>query len=107
IWAGLTGTAMFLPLISQSLIKQTETLSFYGWISVLYLALLSTVLGYSIFYTLVSRGAVSRLSIQLYLIPIVSVVGGIVLLQESVSIFMLFGGGLMLLAISLATRKRN
>jgi len=107
IWAGLTGTAMLLPLISQSLIKQTETLSFYGWLSVLYLALLSTVLGYSIFYTLVSRGAVSRLSIQLYLIPIVSVVGGIVLLQESVSIFMLFGGGLMLLAISLATRKRN
>jgi drug/metabolite transporter (DMT)-like permease len=107
MWAGLAGTAMLLPLISQSLIRQTEALSFYGWVSVLYLALLSTVLGYSVFYTLVSRGAVSRLSIQLYLIPIVSVIGGIVLLQESVSIFMILGGGIMLLAIALATRRKN
>ncbi len=107
IWAGLVGTAMLLPLISQSLVRQAEALSFYGWVSVLYLALLSTVLGYSIFYTLVSRGTVSRLSIQLYLIPIVSVVGGAVLLQESVSTFMILGGGMMLLAIALATKKKN
>ncbi len=107
IWAGLTGTVMLLPLISQSLIKQTEALSFYGWVSVLYLALLSTVLGYSVFYTLVSRGAVSRLSIQLYLIPIVSVIGGIVLLQEAVTISMIAGGGMMLLAIALATKTRR
>jgi len=107
IYAGLTGTVMLLPLVSQSLIQQTEALSLNGWFSVLYLALLSTVLGYSIFYTLVSRGALSRLSIQLYLIPIVSVIGGILILQESLSISMIAGGGIMLLAIGLATRTRR
>jgi drug/metabolite transporter (DMT)-like permease len=106
IYAGLMGTIMLLPLVSKSLILQTEVLSFYGWFSVLYLALLSTVLGYSIFYTLVSRGALSRLSIQLYLIPIVSVIGGILILQESLSISIIAGGGIMLLAIALATRTR-
>jgi drug/metabolite transporter (DMT)-like permease len=107
IWAGLTGTVMLLPLVSESLIKQTEALSLYGWISVLYLALLSTVLGYSMFYTLVSRGAVSRLSIQLYLIPIVSVIGGILFLQESLTIASIVGGGVMLVAIALATKTKS
>jgi drug/metabolite transporter (DMT)-like permease len=77
ILAGVTGTVMLLPLISGSFFGQVASLSTYGWASVLYLSLLSTVLGYSIYYTLVSRGALSKLSIQLYLIPIISVVGGI------------------------------
>jgi len=105
IWAGLIGTAMLVPLISGSLIQQVESLSPLGWASVLYLSLLSTVLGYSVFYTLVSRGAVSKLSIQLYLIPIISVVGGVILLGESLSIVTIAGGGLMLVAIALATRS--
>jgi drug/metabolite transporter (DMT)-like permease len=100
IMAGLLGTAMMLPLLSESLVVQAEALSFYGWVSVLYLALLSTVFGYLLFYTLVSRGAVSRLSIQLYLVPVVSVVGGAVLLNEPLTIPLLLGGGMMLAAVA-------
>ncbi len=107
IWAGLAGTAMLAPLVSSSLIKQVDALSPVGWVSVLYLSLLSTVVGYSIFYTLVSRGAVSRLSIQLYLIPIISVIGGVLLLQESLTIFTIVGGGVTLLAIAVATKAKN
>ena len=107
MWAGLMGTAMLVPLISTSLVQQVESLSLLGWVSVLYLSLLSTVLGYSIFYTLVSRGAVSKLSIQLYLIPIVSVIGGVVILGESLSISTVIGGVMMLVAIALATRTKS
>jgi drug/metabolite transporter (DMT)-like permease len=107
IWAGVIGTAMLLPLISSSFVTQVETLSLGGWESVLYLSLLSTVLGYSMFFTLVSRGAVSKLSIQLYLIPIVSVIGGVLLLQEKVTLLTLAGGAVMLVAIALATKVRN
>jgi drug/metabolite transporter (DMT)-like permease len=83
IWAGLTGTIMLLPLLSPSFITEAAALSGTGWFSILYLSLLSTVVGYLLFYMLVSRGAVSRLSIQLYLIPVISVAGGVLLLQES------------------------
>ncbi len=108
IWACLLGTAMMIPLFSGSLIAQVENLSVNGWISVLYLSVLSTVFGYLLFYTLVSRGAVTRLSVQLYLAPVVSVVGGAILLNEGVSIFTVAGGGLLLLAVALVTgiRKR-
>ena len=102
-WSGLIGTAMMLPLLSQNLVSQLSALSSIGWASVLYLSVLSTVLGYLLFFTLVSRGAVSRLSIQLFLAPIVSVTGGAVLLGEPVTAFTLVGGGMMLVAVALAT----
>jgi drug/metabolite transporter (DMT)-like permease len=105
IIAGLVGTGMMLPLLSQSLVTQASSLSFYGWASVFYLALLSTVFGYLMFYAMVSRGAVTRLSIQLYLIPVVSVVGGALLLNEPLTLPILVGGGMMLTAVAVSTRK--
>jgi drug/metabolite transporter (DMT)-like permease len=105
IMAGLVGTVMLLPFLSESFISQASTLSFYGWVSVLYLSLLSTVFGYLLFYTLVSHGAVSRLSIQLYLIPVVSVIGGALLLNETLTLPVLVGGGLMLSAVAISTWK--
>ena len=105
ILAGLVGTAMMLPLLSGSFVSQTEALSFDGWVGVVFLALLSTVLGYLMFYTLVSRGAVTRLAIQLYLIPVISVIGGALLLTEAVTPAILIGGGLMLFAVGITTWK--
>jgi len=105
IMAGLIGTAMMLPLLSQSFFAQAAALSSLGWASVLYLSLLSTVFGYLMFYALVSRGAVTRLSIQLYLIPVVSVIGGALLLSEPVTLSVAVGGGMMLAAVAIATWK--
>ena len=105
IMAGLVGTAMMLPLLSQSFFVQASALSTVGWVSVLYLSLLSTVFGYLMFYALVSRGAVTRLSIQLYLIPVVSVVGGALLLSEPITFSIAVGGGMMLVAVAIATWK--
>ena len=104
IWAGVLGTAMMLPLLSTSFISQVESMPLNGWISVLYLSILSTVLGYTLFYTLIRNKAVSTISIQLYLAPIVSVVGGVMLLGESVTTFTVIGGALMLAAVALATK---
>jgi drug/metabolite transporter (DMT)-like permease len=105
IRAGTIGTLMLLPLISQNFVAQVEALPPIGWAAVLYLSILSTVLGYCMFYVLVSRGAVSRLSIQLYLIPIIAVIGGAVLLGQPITIFTIAGGATLLAAIALATRR--
>jgi len=105
IMAGLVGTAMMIPLLTPSFFTQASALSFTGWASVLYLSLLSTVFGYLMFYALVSRGAVTRLSIQLYLIPVVSVVGGALLLNEALTTSVVVGGGMMLVAVAISTWK--
>jgi len=105
VWSSLVGTAFVLPLSTRSLVQQAAALSLNGWISVLYLSLLSTVLANSIYFVLVGRQPVSRLSVQLYLVPLVSVVGGIVLLGESLNAFSVAGGAVLLLAVTLTTRR--
>ncbi|MDA4121044.1 MAG: DMT family transporter [Thaumarchaeota archaeon] len=102
-WAAFLGTAILLPLLSASLVQQAASLSAGGWASVLYLAVLSTVVANLIFFTLVSRQQVSRLGIQLYLVPVVSAVGGVLILGEGLGVSTVVGGGLLLLAIGLAT----
>lgn len=107
IWAGILGTMMLLPLLSRSFFVQVATLPMDGWLAILYLSILSTVAGYMLFYTLVNRGAVSRLSVQLYLIPVVGVAGGVLFLGESVTVFTIAGGFMMLVAVAISTMKRN
>jgi drug/metabolite transporter (DMT)-like permease len=106
-WAAFLGTAILVPLLSQSLVQQAETLSLVGWASVLYLAILSTVVANMVFFTLVSRQAVSRLGVQLYLVPVVSAVGGVLILGESPAWATIVGGGVLLLAVGLATTVKH
>jgi drug/metabolite transporter (DMT)-like permease len=107
IRSGTIGTVMLLPLLSTSFVSQVAALNTTGWEAVLYLSIVSTVLGYCLFYTLIGRGAVSRLSIQLYLVPIVAVVGGAVLLGQPVTPYTIVGGATLLIAIALATRAQG
>ncbi len=96
---------MLVPLLSGNFVTQVVSLSFYGWVGVVYLSILSTVFGYLMFYALVSRGAVTRLAIQLYLIPVVSIIGGALLLTEAITPAIVIGGGLMLVAVGMTTWK--
>jgi drug/metabolite transporter (DMT)-like permease len=107
IWACLAGTLMLLPLLSPDFVVQVSRLSFAGWSSIIYLSLLSSVVGYLLFYSLVNRGAVSRLSVQLYLSPIISVIAGVVLLHEGLNIYTVIGGTILLLSITLATMNKK
>jgi len=49
----------------------------------------------------------SRLSVQLYLIPVVSLVGGILLLGESLTVSTIVGAILLLSATTLVTTGRH
>jgi drug/metabolite transporter (DMT)-like permease len=102
-WSAFLGTTILTPLISPSLFQQAQNLSAGGWISVLYLAILSTVLANSIYFTLVSRQPLSRLGVQMYLVPAVSAVGGVLILGESLALATVAGGVLLLGAVGLAT----
>lgn len=105
IWIAAIGTVFTLPLISWNFVAQVYALSSVGWLSVLYLALLSTVLANFILYTLIGTRAVSKLGVQLYLIPLVSLVGGILLLGETYTTVAVFGACFLFAAIALATHS--
>ncbi len=105
IWVGLIGTAMLLPFMSESFVAQVSRLPLSGWLAILYLSLLSTVFGYMLFYTMIERGGVVKVSVQLYLIPVVGIVGGVLILNETVSVYTIIGGATMLVAVALTTVK--
>ena len=59
------------------------------------------------FFVMVGIGGVITLMVQLYLAPVISVIGGAVLLQESVTPLTVLGGAAMLIAVWLATGVRK
>jgi drug/metabolite transporter (DMT)-like permease len=105
IWIAAIGTLFTFPLLSWNFVAQVSSLSLVAWVSVAYLAILSTVLANMILYTLIGSRAVSKLSVQLYLIPLVSLIGGVLLLGESFSEFTIVGAGFLFAAIATATHK--
>lgn len=104
-WIAVIGTVFTLPFLSWNFVVQVSSLSMGGWVSVLYLAVLSTVLANMILYTLINAQVVSVLSVQLYLIPLVSLVGGIILLGEGFTALTVMGACFLLAAIALATSR--
>ncbi len=110
VWSAVLGTAVLLPLLpifSPNIIQEAANLSLKGWTAVLYLSLLSTVIANLIFYTLVGRQMVSRFVVQLYLVPLVSVVGGVLILGEQLGLATVVGGAMLLVAVGLATVSRH
>jgi drug/metabolite transporter (DMT)-like permease len=106
IWASVIGTAFLLPFASSGFIHQVSALSLEGWSALLYLSIVSSVVGYLVYYTMIGRGAISTLSVQLYLIPIVSVIAGVLILHEQVTVLILIGGAVTLAAVGLARMNR-
>ena len=76
------------------------TASFIDWSIILYLALIMTVLGYSVWYHLLSSVDVSKVSPFLMLLPITSIIAGIVLLDEKLTSSMILGGLLIMSGVA-------
>ncbi len=70
------------------------------WVSVAYLGLIMTAFGYWLWYTLVRRHPVSQIAPFLLLLPLVSVLGGILFLGEALSWSSLIGGAVVLAGVT-------
>jgi len=77
-------------------------LSFAGWASVIYVALISTVLGYSIWGTLLSRHPAALVTPFALLIPVVGLATAALVLGERVTAAEAFAGLTVLAGLALA-----
>ena len=99
-WVAIMATPqMFVAslLIEDGQWLAITTASFIDWSIILYLALIMTVLGYSVWYHLLSSVDVSKVSPFLMLLPITSIIAGMILLDEKFTSSMAIGG-LMIMA---------
>jgi O-acetylserine/cysteine efflux transporter len=99
-WVAIMATPqMFIAslLIEDGQWLAITTASYIDWSIILYLALIMTVLGYSVWYHLLSSVDVSKVSPFVMLLPITSIIAGIILLDEKFTSSMAIGG-LMIMA---------
>ncbi|HKY59939.1 MAG TPA: EamA family transporter [Gemmatimonadota bacterium] len=75
--------------------------------SVLYLAILGSVIAFVGYYTLLREVAVTTLNLMSYVYPVVAVVLGYLILDEILDRLALAGAGLVLVGIAVATRRRR
>lgn len=102
-WVAIMATPqMFIAslLIEDGQWLAITTASYIDWSIILYLALIMTVLGYSVWYHLLSSVDVSKVSPFLMLLPITSIIAGIVLLDEKLTSSMILGGLLIMSGVA-------
>jgi len=74
--------------------------SLVDWSIIFYLAFIMTVVGYSIWYHLLSSVDVSKISPFLMLLPITSIVAGMILLDEKLTLSMIIGGVMIMTGVA-------
>jgi len=75
------------------------------WFTLLYTSAVCISLAWVLYFAIMERGEASRMAANMFLVPLVSVLLGVMFLKETVSLFLLMGGGLIVAGIFLVNRQ--
>jgi drug/metabolite transporter (DMT)-like permease len=99
------GTLFLLPLLFLSgAWRDYARLSASGWAAVLFLGIGCSGLGYLFWYAALAKLEASRVAAFLYVEPLVTLVTAAVLLGETISLWTIAGGALLLVGVALVQR---
>lgn len=108
-WTAVLATPqLFLlsALFETGQIEVIKTADLAAWSAALYLGLVMTTLGYFLWNSLILRNEVGKVAPFLLLLPVFSVIGGIVFLGEALTLSRLAGGAVVLTGVALITQPR-
>lgn len=102
------GSALLAPL-SWHTLRHTHWLSvpWRGWMAILYIALIGSVLAYMVFYRALKVMSASQLASLTYLEPVVAIAAGMIILHEHVTPQILTGGVIILCGVYLTQWKKR
>ena len=102
-WVAIMATPQMLIaslIIEDGQWQAITSASLVDWSIIFYLAFIMTVVGYSIWYHLLSSVDVSKISPFLMLLPITSIIAGIILLDEKLTVPMIIGGVMIMTGVA-------
>ena len=102
-WVAIMATPQMLIaslIIEDGQWQAITTASLVDWSIIFYLAFIMTVVGYSVWYHLLSSVDVSKVSPFLMLLPITSIIAGMVLLDEKLTLSMIMGGLMIMTGVA-------
>ena len=103
-WIGVfSGPQMILGsfIFEDSQLESLAKASWIGWGVILYLALIMTVLGYGIWYRVLSRNPVSKVMPVMLLLPVFTIVSSMLFLGEQPTLIIFFGGAVVFGGVSM------
>jgi drug/metabolite transporter (DMT)-like permease len=105
-WAYMVSALALLPLtLWYSGSFSYTSVSWRGWASLFYMAVFSSVLGYLLFYSALSRIPASKASTFAYLQPLIAMALAVVFLDERPTTSLFSGGALVLAGVFIAERS--
>lgn len=90
-------------IFESNQIAQIQSADLPAWSAVIYLGLIMTALGYGMWYRLLGLYSINQVMPFLLLLPVVSVIGGILFLDEILTTKVVIGGMLALSGVALIT----
>jgi len=103
VWGLFLGTLFLLPwLRPASLVSQVLTMPLIAWASVAYLAYLSILLGYPVWFRALETKKASETGMFVYLNPLIGTASGVVFLHESLTPLMMLGAAGILAGLVIA-----
>ena len=102
-WVAIMATPQMLIaslIIEDGQWQAITSASLVDWSIIFYLAFIMTVVGYSVWYHLLSSVDVSKVSPFLMLLPITSIIAGMLLLDEKLTLSMIIGGLMIMTGVA-------
>ena len=102
-WVAIMATPQMLIaslILEDGQWQAITSASLVDWSIIFYLAFIMTVVGYSVWYHLLSSVDVSKVSPFLMLLPITSIIAGMVLLDEKLTLSMIIGGLMIMTGVA-------
>jgi len=94
-------------LFEKDQLAAIQNASTLVWSAVAYLALIMTALGYGIWYHLLGKYSVNQVMPFLLLLPVVTVMGGVALLGEDLTLRIIVGGAMAIIGVAIINLIRT
>jgi drug/metabolite transporter (DMT)-like permease len=94
-----------IPSISKPLLAEVAAMSTNSWIAILFLGILSTTIGYIIWYVALEIKTASEISVYLYAIPVISTIVSYFIFDDKITLFFLLGGLLVIVGLIIVNMK--
>ena len=94
-------------LIEAGQWQAIQSASWIVWGTIIYMGVIMTALGYGIWYHLLGRYEVGKVVPFLLLLPVVTVIASVLLLDEKLTVLLVVGGMLVMTGVAVIAVERN
>ena len=107
-YSSLIGTILLIPLaLSQGLATNLTAIAWPQWVSLLYLGLFGTALGFSMYYRAIKQIGATRSGVFINMLPLFAIILSWFILEETIKTIVIFGGVILLTGVTITNYCRS